>query len=259
MPVKMIVTDLDGTLLRSDLSISERTAAGLNKCRAAGIKIVYATGRGGSAENIVPAGLFAGRIINNGAVIIADGVEYKRNINYLESRPFLLACDTRGFKVTSQLGAMHYTNFDVALVWPHIKNFKIVDFARHKLDAEKICMTVESQEEEAFIKQNLTDNMYLSISRDKLGMIMHKDATKSKALAELSRIWGIDKSEIAAFGDDLNDIDMLGYAGIGIAMGNALDEVKACAGYICDTNDNDGIAKWLEENILYKNLKGTKI
>jgi hydroxymethylpyrimidine pyrophosphatase-like HAD family hydrolase len=52
-----------------------------------------------------------------------------------------------------------------------------------------------------------------------------------------------------AFGDDLNDIDMLNHAGVSVAMGNALDEVKAVADYVCDTNDNDGLAKWLEENV----------
>jgi hydroxymethylpyrimidine pyrophosphatase-like HAD family hydrolase len=66
----------------------------------------------------------------------------------------------------------------------------------------------------------------------------------------LAKIWNIEPSEIAAFGDDLNDIDLLRYAGYGVAMENALDEVKAVADYICDTNDNDGVAKWLEDNML---------
>jgi len=79
---------------------------------------------------------------------------------------------------------------------------------------------------------------------------MHKDATKSKAAASLVQFWDIASSEILAFGDDLNDIDMLSYAGIGVAMGNALDEVKAAANYICLSNDEDGVAHWIEEFIL---------
>ena len=63
-------------------------------------------------------------------------------------------------------------------------------------------------------------------------------------------MWGIKPEEIVAFGDDLNDIDMLGYAGVGVVMDNALEQVKTVADYICDTNDNDGLAKWLEENVL---------
>jgi len=86
--------------------------------------------------------------------------------------------------------------------------------------------------------------------RDGLGMVMHREAIKSAAVAELADRWMISKYEIAAFGDDLNDIDMLKYAGIGIAMDNALDEVKAATGYICGDCDNDSVAKWLEENVL---------
>ncbi len=57
-------------------------------------------------------------------------------------------------------------------------------------------------------------------------------------------------SEIAAFGDDLNDIDLLNSAGIGTAMDNALAETKAAAYYICGDCDNDGAAKWLKANVL---------
>ena len=88
------------------------------------------------------------------------------------------------------------------------------------------------------------------VAVDGLAMIMNKDATKSKAVAALAAHWGITKSEIAAFGDDLNDIDLLNHVGISVAMANALNDVKAAADHLCDTNDNDGVAKWLEENLL---------
>jgi len=133
---------------------------------------------------------------------------------------------------------------------PEIQKWKIVDFSTHNVDIEKINVDSITAEDATYIKQYMTGNMYLKVARDGLGMIMHKDATKSKALTELARIWGIAKTEIVAFGDDLNDIDMLSFAGIGIAMGNALDEVKAVADFICDDCDNNGVAKWLEENIL---------
>jgi len=248
--IKLIATDLDGTLLRSDLTVSQRTIDVLRRCRASGIKIIFATGRGGSAELIVPPGIFDGRITNNGAVTVADGVTYKRLIPCMEARALLLACDKRGFMLTSQISDMHYTNFDVAPIWPQVKNYKIVDFNIHGLDAEKICMDVKTDDEEAFIRSRLTENMYLTIARDGLGMIMCRDATKSKALAGLAEVWCIDKNEIVAFGDDLNDVDMLSYAGVGVAMGNALEEARAAAGHICKTNDEDGVADWLEEHIV---------
>jgi hydroxymethylpyrimidine pyrophosphatase-like HAD family hydrolase len=80
-------------------------------------------------------------------------------------------------------------------------------------------------------------------------MIMHRDATKMKAIAALAAHWNIDAQDIVAFGDDLNDIDMLAGCGIGVAMGNALDEVKAIADDVCETNDNDGLATWLKRHV----------
>jgi hydroxymethylpyrimidine pyrophosphatase-like HAD family hydrolase len=147
---------------------------------------------------------------------------------------------------------MHFANFDVASVWPEISKWERVDFSAHEVDAEKINIDCVTAEDAVFIRQNMPDSMYLTVARDGLGMIMRRDATKSKAVAKLAKIWGIKESEIAAFGDDLNDIDMLTCAGTGIAMENALDEVKAIADYICETNDNDGVAKWLEEKLNIK-------
>ncbi|MCL1819325.1 MAG: HAD family hydrolase [Oscillospiraceae bacterium] len=245
----MIVTDLDGTLLKDDKSVTEFTRNVLKQCRAKGIKTALATARG-HPEKLVPVELFDGRITNNGAVIIADNVVYRRNMSYQEARPLLMACDKRGLKMTSQDIDMHYTNFDISAIWPHIKGFEIVDFSKHEIDSDKICMENGSPDDIEFMRQNLSDNMYLTVTRDNLAMVMHRDATKSKAVATLAKHWGIEQEEIAVFGDDMNDIDMLEYAGAGVAMGNALDEVKTAAGYICDTNENDGLAKWLEENAL---------
>ena len=250
--IKMIVTDLDGTLLRSDKTISEYTKTVLKKCREAGIKVVYATGRGESMENIVfsDRDLFDGIITANGATAkIGDEVVYSRSIPYLIARPLLMAIDKRGLLAASQTPDTHYANFTVTDVWPEITNFKLTDFSRHDKDAEKLYIYNPVPEDRAFIESLLSDELYLIMAMDGLAMIMHKDATKSKAAGRLASIWGIVPCEIAAFGDDLNDKDMLAYAGIGMAMGNALDEVKAISDFVCLTNDEDGLAKWIEEHI----------
>ena len=250
--IKMIVTDLDGTLLRTDLSISERTRSTLSICRTKGIKVVYATGREIIAAERVTGGVaFDGRIIMNGAVAaIDDTVVYSRLIPYNVARPLLMACDQYGLKTASQGNVTHYSNFTVSDEWPFITSFQIVDFSKHEKDAEKLYMVIRNRDDVSFIEKHLPQELYLSVSRDNLAMVMHREATKSKALAEMARVWGIEQIEIVAFGDDLNDRDLVAFAGVGVAMGNALDETKATANYICDTNDNDGVAKWLEENVL---------
>jgi len=256
MNIKLIVTDLDGTFLRENKTVSDYTKSVFAHCREAGIKIAYATGRGGGAERVAPPGLFDGKIIMNGAIArIGDEIVYSRLIPYEIARPLLVACHERGIDITSEITGMHYSNFVVSSFWPGISHFQMVDLAQHEIDAEKIYTLNPSPENKRFIKQSLPDGLHLVMSSDGLGdflQIMHKDATKSKAVMALAKIWEITETEIATFGNDFNDIDMLEYAGTSVAVANAFDEVKAAANHICDTNDNDGVAKWIDENVLRK-------
>jgi len=214
------------------------------------IKIVYATGRGGSAELRAPSYLFDGKITMNGAIAkINDFIVYNRLIPYQTARPVLIACDKYGLKTTSELSEMHYSNFNVFNEWSIITNFEIVDFTKHEIDVEKLYMVINNKEDVMFIEKHLSDDLYLTVSRDGLGQVMHKDATKSKAIMALAHEWNINKNEIVAFGDDLNDIDMLKCVGIGIAMGNAVNEVKNIVDQKCLSNDEDGVAEWIINNI----------
>jgi len=253
MPIKMIVTDLDGTLLRSDSTMSEYTQAVLSKCRRLGVKIVYATGRGKSAERVAPTEFFDGKITSNGAIgRIGDDIVCYRLIPCQVARPILVACDRRGMKILSHIDGMHYSNFIVSDQWPQISNYKIVDFLHHDMDAEKLYMPNPMLDERKFIEQLLPDDLYfivISYEDGFLGQIMHRDATKAKAIYEIAQRWGISQSEIVAFGNDYNDIEMLQECGIGIVVSNAADEIKNVADFVCDTNDNDGVAKWIEENL----------
>ncbi|MCL2266241.1 MAG: HAD family hydrolase [Treponema sp.] len=247
----MIACDLDGTLLRSDNSISDFTKDILSRCRRKGIKVVYATGRGGSSEIRAPSFMFDGRINMNGAIgKIGDEIIYSKTIPWQSARPLLTACDKYGLKTASELCGIHYSNFNVAQEWSIITSYKIVDFSKHEIDAEKLYMLVKKPEDAAFIEKYLNNDLYLTVSRDGMAQVMHKDASKSKALDALAKFWNIGSSETAAFGDDLNDIDMIRYAGAGVAMENAVSEVKAAADFECKNNNEDGIAKWLCENIL---------
>jgi len=254
--IKMIVTDLDGTLLRTDKTISERTKTALRRCREAGIKVAYATGRSGrSLKQIAPAESFDGRITSNGAIAkVGDEIVYNRVIPCLTIRPILLALCKYGMKISLNADdGMVYSNFDVSSHWANITNFKIVDFSKHDMDTEKLFTLNPTREDKKIIEQLLPADLYFLETIDVngfVGLVMHKDATKAKAVAELARLWDIGWSEIAAFGDDINDIDMLSSAGMGVAMGNAVDEAKSVSDFTCLDNNNDGVAKWIEENIL---------
>lgn len=76
------------------------------------------------------------------------------------------------------------------------------------------------------------------------------DAGKFPAVKAVAQYLHISLDDIAAFGDDFSDVELLKSCGHGVAMGNAIPQAKAAAKHTCDTNDNDGVAKWLEQNVL---------
>jgi hydroxymethylpyrimidine pyrophosphatase-like HAD family hydrolase len=101
------------------------------------------------------------------------------------------------------------------------------------------------------IDEYITQDLYLEINNGMFGFIMNKNASKWLGIKELAEYFGIDIKNTIAFGDDMNDLTMIKNCGKGICMKNGLDEVKAIADDICEDNENDGIAKWLEKNVLY--------
>jgi len=74
-------------------------------------------------------------------------------------------------------------------------------------------------------------------------------ATKWQAVSAVAAHLGINPAQIAAFGDDNSDVEMLANCGFGVAMGNAISKAKSAAKYVCDDNEQDGVARWLEANL----------
>ena len=247
----MIVLDLDGTLLRDDQTISEYTISTLKKCRESGIKIIYATARGISAQMLVPIELFDGFVRMGGAIAYAgDRLVYNKCISTTEARNFLTIADKAKIKIVAEQNAKHYSNFNIDEVWDWLTYYEVCDFNNLSIEVEKIYALPETQEEIELLKNNIPKGTRIIVTRDNFAMVTHEEAIKSKAVLAIADYWKIKPSEIAAFGDDIMDIDLLKFCDFGIAMGNALEEVKAVAKYICDTNENDGVAYWLEKYVL---------
>ena len=215
MSPTLIITDLDGTLLRTDKTISEYTKNVLQQCRASGIKIAYATGRA-NPHLVINDKLFNAQISCNGAVVRVNGnIIHSKLIHADVARPLLAACVKRSMNIVSEYNGKHYENS-----------------VTYNTPAEKIYTWTQSSQDIEFLEQNLPDDTHMLVARDGMAMIMHREATKAKAVAALAAFWDIAQANIMAFGDDLNDIDILKYAGTGVAMENALGEVKDAADYI---------------------------
>jgi Cof subfamily protein (haloacid dehalogenase superfamily) len=250
----MIVTDLDGTLFRSDKTISDYSKAVIARCQAAGIRFVVATARMKLlVDHFIPDIPLDGYVCHNGAVVYYQGREIAAGrISAAQVIKTLgrIRKVNPGARLAIQAGNTFYTNFDASLMTKAAVMIQRDISALPEIDAEKINILVSSAAEAAAYAPLLDDSLYIVCSENAFGMIMRKDATKRNGVRAIAEAAGIDISEIAAFGDDFNDVDMLKACGFAVAVANAIDEVKAIAGYVCEDNDHDGVAHWLEAHVL---------
>ena len=235
MPIKMIVCDLDGTLLRTDKTVSKYTLDMLNKCRGLGIKFAIAT-----ARNILEAApcldiLSPDALIYQGGALAVIGGETIYSVTLSASSAEAIIAGLQG-------------RDDVERITSGGEDFHITGFAGRFPDGLHNISARLGNPLGDFSK-NLPDVGIIQYRDENLVRFAHKDATKWRAVQAAAAYFGISTAEIAAFGDDSIDIDMIQGCGVGVAVGNAIPEVKAAAGYVCGTNDNDGVAKWLEEYV----------
>jgi len=247
LKIKMIVTDLDRTLLRTDMSISDYTAGVLNRCRKSGIKVVFATARYMRQVKDFTLKIPADAVIAmNGALIyVDDEIVIEHTIPENTKHRFIRELNTAGIKMAAEAANVVYTNRhtpdDDRIAWDFTNE---VPIAIHRISIRH-----NDPKQVMRIAEKYGDLRVYSNSGETLFDIGPEKADKSKGAYALSELFGIPMSEIAAFGDDFNDIDMLKDCGVGVAVANACDEAKSAADDVCDSNDEDGVARWLERNV----------
>lgn len=248
--IRMIVTDLDGTLLRKDKTISEYTASIFQRCSNNGIKIVFATARPIRAVKMLKLSFHSdASVYHNGAVItIGNELIQETGISYVSAKVLLQsAIRMKGMRIAAEINDVLYANFDTSTVWPGVQAIR-TDFTHlPQKPVDKIIFITADSSRISEIEKLLDEDLYWEISENEVLMVMNKNARKKNAVVSLAAHFGIPLSEIVAFGDDYNDIEMLRDCGVGVAVENAIDEVKAVADFICQSNDEDGVAKWIED------------
>ena len=258
MDVKMIVTDLDRTLLRSDKTISDYTASILLACQQRGISVVFATARSENSCKRFTDLIKPNAIISNGGALvrIGDKIVYNSVMSMETVNELLLSClneQNVGY-ITVDTEKGYFVNKPVDENdpgWIEYLPASHVDFSLG-LDCDAYKITIEISDETTAYKvvSGFPNVWVIPFSGESWYSFADKGADKWQGVSSLAEFAGIDLKNIIAFGDDYNDIEMLRGCGIGVAVINAVDEAKAVADYICDTSDNDGLAKWLEERIL---------
>lgn len=269
MKYKLLVLDVDGTLLNNDKEISARTLAALLKVQQMGVHIVLASGR--PTYGILPVakklelGNYGGYILSyNGAQIInarTGEVLFEKRINpemlpYLEKK-----ARKNGFSIFTYTEDRIITDHPED---PHIRqeallnNMKLVEEPEFSIAIDFSpckCMLV-SDDEEALVgleehwRKRLNGVLDVFRSEPYFLEVVPCSVDKANTLGILMEKLDVKPEEVIAIGDGVCDFSMIQMAGLGIAMGNAQDSVKVCADVVTASNEEDGVALAVEKAIL---------
>lgn len=258
--IKMIATDIDGTILPYHGEFSQKTKDCVKKLNEIGIKVILVTGRMHSSATPLAAQLglnlpiisYQGGLIKDmdgktlfqtelNSDIAKEIIQWGRKNNvhlnlYIDDKLYVEQ-DDEIIKYYIQGKFVDYTvcSFDDL----EIKNVnKLLAIDIH--DANRVTSWVD------ILKSKYPD-LYIVKSTPYFCEIGSADAKKSIGVEFLCKMWGIDKSEVLAIGDQNNDIDLIQSGGVGIAMENGTPELKQVANYITDSVENDGFVKAVEK------------
>ncbi|NFT06125.1 MULTISPECIES: Cof-type HAD-IIB family hydrolase [Clostridium] len=275
MKYKLICIDMDGTLLNGHSSISERNKEALKKAVNKGVQVAISTGRiFASADYFAELiGIKTDLISCNGAYIknrSTNEIIYSNTLtneqvlkihNSIKGHNFRIMYYTHDTAIVdSPFPENHTYNLTNKLVSDEkkVKFFitsdinEILEIYNNKI-IKIICIDNGDDKDTLFkVKNNLLkfSDIETVSSENNNFEIMQKDVSKGNAAKILSEKLGIKPEEVVCIGDNENDLSMIKFAGLGVAMGNGSDVIKKIANYITDTNVNDGVAKVIEKFIL---------
>ena len=271
---KLIVTDMDGTVLGEDHRMTDGNKKALKEAEKNGVKVVFATGRFHDSakehidflENIMPI------ISSNGSIIkhpITNEVLYSNFIDKEVSIEILEILEKHNVKYqayTDEIILQKYETEDEMRMMKEfiektfsdkteisfkkdlredIRNSNVLKFNIMEIDRPDLIDKVR-------VDLELVKNIEVTSSwKDNLE-VMSEGSHKGNAVEYLCELLDIDREHIIAFGDNYNDLSMIEFAGTGVAMGNAEDDVKKIANHITDSNGNDGVAKAIYDLVLQK-------
>jgi len=262
--IKMIALDIDGTLYSTQETVLPLTKAALIKAHSQGIILVLVSGRsihglrslaiinGIPLENTILIG-------NNGGIAMdatTQNVLFEHNIPIFLAQEIIRTAKQYPVNVMipyqSELWVDNpkASHVDYEAQTEHLTIRTLPDLTDVEFEPGKIMITVENNELDRYLtligdafktQANFTksDPFYINICAPGLN--------KGNALHQISTLLGIHANEMIAFGDNYNDLEMITYVGIGVAMGNAVDALKKVADKVTLSNDEEGIAVFLKD------------
>ena len=249
--IKAIITDLDRTLLRTDKTISEDTLQVLQKCREKGMLIMAATARPERAildyhEQVH----FDAMTVMNGAGVIAPAQEAAGYPIARESVITILdrLCELPDIILSLECGNEVYASIEI----PEWEAKVFTGFPELPTEGPvyKILVSRSGENIGPLVEKLLTEDTYCTVAGNNLVQVMNKKATKWNGIQLMLEAVGISPTDAVYFGDDNDDIESLRNCGVGVAVANAIEAVKVVADVVVESNDEDGVAKWIEREIL---------
>lgn len=264
--IKMIVMDMDDTLLNADHIISDANKKAILTAQAQGITIVLASGRptpamARFADELQLNGQNGYVISYNGAYVTDwsnQEVLFETCLTKYENDLLVDAAHAQNLNLHTYIegdivtDAMNlYTDIEADLTSMPIR---LVDDLKQtvKSAVPKLLMVAEPSVLKAAaetLKQSLAGRFMISISKPFFLEFTNKEVDKSRGISVLCEKMGISKEDVMAIGDSYNDLTMIRDCGIGVAMGNAPDDIKAIANVTTATNEDSGVAKIINEVI----------
>lgn len=246
--VKMVITDLDNTLLQRDKTISSYTIDVFQRVRERGVLVAFATARSFDSSQEYRIMLNPDGDIVTGGCLIFAGRQLLQSYFLPEPQGAALLAELCAHPLIKRVSAR-----SLSTAYSNIPIEGRICFNFQSPLPEKLihcsCRTDDSELMKS-IATRYSDFSFLHISGSDLYDINPKNATKLNGVKTISEYFNIELVETIAFGDDYNDVEMLRECGVGVAMSNAIDEVKSVADHVCGDCDEDGVAKWIEANIL---------
>lgn len=266
MTIKLVALDLDDTLLDPGLKISDDCIRSIQEVRKRGVMITISTGR------MYPSALpYASQLGIDVPLITYQGACVKNSVSeevlYFKPVPAELAHEVIHFFQSS--GVHCHTYMEDRLVMESLTEegkfysrlagveVTLVDNLLESLAANAALkiMAISNQESKLLemenqLKSKYGDELHITRSKPHFLEVMHPEADKAKALEVVAAHYQINRQDVMAIGDSYNDLEMIQWAGVGVAMGNAFQPVKDAADFITATNEEHGVAEALRRFIL---------
>lgn len=267
MSEKILVLDIDGTLTNSAKEISPETKKGLLMIQERGHSVMLASGRPAPGMMRYAKELelekYGGYLLSfNGACIIncrTGDIVYQRTLpSFVIPRLYNFAVEQEcglvtycGDTVISATGIDEYIELESRINGMRVR--EVDDFVNFvNFEVNKCLMTAPPEKAEKLVtllQKKFGDTLSIYRSEPFFIEIMPQNVDKASSLDKMLETVGLKRENAICCGDGYNDVTMVSYAGIGVAMGNARDEVKAVADYITKSNDEDGLLDVIDKFI----------